>query len=350
MRTDLFDYHLPPELIAQTPGRRGESRMLVLHRNAGRIEHRQFTDVLEYLSPADLLVLNDTRVTARRLYAVREGGGQAEVLLLRPVDDRIWEALVRPGKGLKPGRTLTFTDPDSDGIPVPARVVGTTPEGGRLLEFVSSQQRDRMANWGVAPLPPYITMPLPAAEENRYQTVYARNPGSAAAPTAGLHFTDEILAQATRMGVNQTFVTLNIGIDTFRPVRADDIEAHEMHGETVTVSAEAASDINATTGRVIAVGTTSVRSMEAAAVKLVLTDPSAKRRVTAFSGQTHLFITPGYSFRGVDAIITNFHLPKSTLLMLVSAFAGHDLMMHAYAEAVRERYRFYSFGDAMLIL
>jgi S-adenosylmethionine:tRNA ribosyltransferase-isomerase len=350
MRTDLFDYPLPPELIAQTPAPRGQSRLLVLHRQTGHIEHRLFSNLREYLRAGDLLVLNNTRVSARRLKAWRPGGEPAEVLLLRPVEDRRWEALVRPGKGLKPGRILRFEPPSEEAPPVLARVVDSTPQGGRLIEFDTVEQRDRIADWGVIPLPPYIQSPLTTREEERYQTVYGSVTGSAAAPTAGLHFTHEMLEEAAQMSVGQAFVTLDIGIDTFRPVRTDEIESHQMHGEHVTVSALTAERINETTGRVIAVGTTAVRSLEAAAAGLAAANPASSHRVSEFRGETHLFITPGFRFRAVDAMITNFHLPKSTLLMLISAFAGRDMIMAAYAEAIRERYRFYSFGDAMLIL
>jgi len=367
MRTTLFDYHLPRELIAQTPISRGESRLMVLDRTSGAIRHRQFSDLLEYLVGGDVLVLNDTRVSARRLRGIREGGEPAEILLLRPVGARRWEALVNPGRGLKPGRTVQLIGPEAEGLQVAATVVDITSEGGRLLEFADSWQRDLVGGWGKTPLPPYIHSQLSATEEDRYQTVYATADGSAAAPTAGLHFTRELLDRATQSGVQQVYVTLHIGVDTFRPVRAAEIEAHEMHGEIAELSSAAATAINATRGRIVAVGTTSVRVLESAATT-VSTDyaegtaavkcavgkgessPPPARRVAPFAGETHLFISPGYQFQAVDALITNFHLPRSTLLMLVSAFAGCEAILEAYHEAIRQRYRFFSFGDAMLIL
>ncbi|HZT41788.1 MAG TPA: tRNA preQ1(34) S-adenosylmethionine ribosyltransferase-isomerase QueA [Chthonomonadaceae bacterium] len=353
MRTDLFDYDLPPERIAQTPLPRGESRLLVLHRGEGRIEHRRFSDLPAYLRPGDTLVLNDTRVTARRLEARREGGLSAEVVLLHPVGDTCWAAIVRPGRALRPGKTLTLIGPNSQ-APVTARVVATTPEGGRILDVGDPVARDALAGWGVAPLPPYINTPLPPEQEERYQTVYATYDGSAAAPTAGLHFTEEMLAAAEAMGVRQARLTLHVGIATFRPVRTEEIEAHEMHAETVSLPPEAAEIINTTTGRVIAVGTTCVRALETAGKFAEGSRLDAGNlpgpRVVPFAGETHLFISPGYHFRVVDAMITNFHLPRSTLLMLVSAFAGRETVLRAYQEAIAEGYRFFSFGDAMLIL
>jgi S-adenosylmethionine:tRNA ribosyltransferase-isomerase len=350
MRTDQFDYYLPPDLIAQTPVERGRSRMLVLHRDSGAIEHRNFSDLIEYLDPGDVLVLNDTRVSARRLYARRDRGEPAEILLLHPMEERRWTALVRPGKGLKPGRMLRFDNPAAPVETIIAQVIGSTSEGGRILEFASRRERDCIGNWGVIPLPPYITTPLGEHQEALYQTVYATNDGSAAAPTAGLHFTAAMLQQAAKMGVHHTFVTLHIGIDTFRPVRTEEIETHEMHGEFATVSAEAADVVNRATGRVIAVGTTTVRTLESAASRLISDELISASRIAPFSDETRLFISPGYRFHAVDALITNFHLPRSTLLMMISAFAGRDAVLNAYAEAVRRSYRFYSFGDAMLII
>lgn len=334
---------------------RGESRLLVLHRADGQIEHRQFPHLLTYLCSGDTLVVNDTRVIARRLRGLRPSGHEAEVLLLRPVDERRWDALVKPGRSLREGVHLTLFGPTPDTmqdgaiqqpITETARIVGETEEGGRLLEFTDSAARDRVGLWGSSPLPPYIHTPLPPAAEERYQTVYARHNGSAAAPTAGLHFTDAMLSQAQAQGVGLARVTLHVGVDTFRPVKTDDTDAHQMHGEWVTVSEEAAQVINQTLGRIIAVGTTSVRALESAAQSTI--DNSA--RVAPYTGETRLFITPGYAFHAVDALITNFHLPRSTLLMLISALAGRENIMAAYAEAVREQYRFYSFGDAMLII
>jgi len=343
MRTDEFDYDLPSELIAQTPAPRGESRLLVLHRETGSIEHRHFRDLPQYLTPADLLVLNDTRVTARRIRAIRENGKEAEVLLLRPTGERSWEALVRPGRAFRPGRTIALVGDGAERRT--AEITGVTAEGGRIIEMPSASDRDSMEHWGQTPLPPYIHTPLPLAQEERYQTVYAVHSGSAAAPTAGLHFTPEMLNCLEQQGVRNARVTLHVGVGTFRPVRTERIEDHEMHAETAVLSSEAAARINAATGRVVAVGTTSVRTLESAARAAAPGD-----RVAPFAGETRLFITPGYSFRAVDALITNYHLPRSTLLMLVSAFAGIDATRKAYREAIENGYRFFSFGDAMLII
>jgi S-adenosylmethionine:tRNA ribosyltransferase-isomerase len=338
MRTEDFDYHLPPELIAQEPLPRGQSRLLVLHRRDSTIMHRQFCDVLEYLQPGDVLALNDTRVTARRVRAWLDGGQEGEALLLRPQGDRAWEALVRPGKRFKRGANVGLEA--TGGKRLVASVVKATEEGGRVLELPSSEERDLLANAGVAPLPPYIKKHLD--DESRYQTVYAAADGSAAAPTAGLHFTEELLHAAQEKGVELVRVTLHVGIDTFRPVRVDSLEAHQMHGEWFSVSAEDAERINTRRGRLIAVGTTTVRALESAA--------DEQGRVSAVTGDTRLFIYPGYRFKAVQAILTNFHLPKSTLLMMLSAFARREQILTVYDEAVRLGYRFYSFGDAMLIL
>jgi S-adenosylmethionine:tRNA ribosyltransferase-isomerase len=347
MRTDLFDYTLPPELIAQTPAPRGESRLLVLRRTGGSIAHRQFSDIVDLLDPSDTLVLNDTRVSARRLVADRGEGRTAEVLLVKPVADRAWEALVRPGRALKPGKQLTLQSPEG-ADPVVVQVVGSTPEGGRIIEFSDRAARDAAGGWGDIPLPPYIGTALPHEEEDRYQTVYAAHNGSAAAPTAGLHFTEPILERIAAKGIRIARLTLHVGVGTFRPVRTDDIEAHEMHAEHVTLSQETAELLNSAPGRIVAAGTTTVRALESAG-QLAEANGLAGR-VAPFTGPTSIFITPGYGFRAVDALITNFHLPRSTLIMLVSALAGHEAVMHAYEEAVRERYRFFSFGDAMLVI
>jgi S-adenosylmethionine:tRNA ribosyltransferase-isomerase len=348
MRTDLFDYTLPPERIAQTPAPRGESRLLVLDRADGSFAHRRFADLPDYLRAGDTLVLNDTRVTARRLEAQRDNGQPAEILLLRPVGETCWEALVKPGRALRPGKSVVILGP-SPAEATTAQIVATTPEGGRILECADRHTRDTLATWGTTPLPPYIHTPLPAAQEARYQTVYAAQDGSAAAPTAGLHFTPELLARIEAGGVRLARLTLHVGVGTFRPVRTEDVEAHEMHAEMVSLSAEAAQVINTTPGRVIAVGTTSVRALESAVAN---SDASVPGRacVRPFYGETRLFITPGYRFRVVEALVTNFHLPRSTLLMLISAFAGREAVLHAYNEAIRAEYRFFSFGDAMLIL
>jgi S-adenosylmethionine:tRNA ribosyltransferase-isomerase len=338
MRTEDFDYHLPPHLIAQTPVPRGESRLLILHKETGQLELRQFSDLFDYLQPGDTLVVNDSRVTARRLMGRRESGAEAEALLLRPEGEECWSALVRPGKSLRPGARITFSL--RDGRVTSATVVGVTEEGGRILEFESTDIRDAMLTEGVTPLPPYITEGLP--DESRYQTVYAGPGGSAAAPTAGLHFTEEMLERAQSLGIGLARVTLHVGIDTFRPVKVDNLEEHVMHGEWYTVSDEAAQTINSTKGRIIAIGTTTVRVLESAA--------AGPREIKASSGDTRLFITPGYQFKLVDVLLTNFHLPKSTLLMLASALAGSDNIKNAYRAAVDAEFRFYSFGDAMLIV
>lgn len=339
MKVEDFDYDLPPELIAQVPVEpRDHSRLLVLHRDGGAMEHVHFYDLPRYLRAGDVLVINETRVIPARLFGQKETGGRVEILLLRPLSDRTWEALVRPGRRLKPGARVIFSDE------LAARVVKTLPDGNRLLEFdCRGDFAELLDRLGRVPLPPYITAEL--ADPERYQTVYGRERGSAAAPTAGLHFTPELLAEIERMGVDIARLTLHVGLGTFRPVKVERVEDHVMHEEYYAVSAAAAERINAARargGRVIAVGTTSVRTLETVA------DESGA--VHAGEGWTGIFIYPGYRYRAVDAMITNFHLPKSTLLMLVSAFAGRDLIMTAYREAVAERYRFFSFGDAMLIL
>ncbi len=338
MRTADFDYHLPEELIAQTPQPRGESRLLVLERNSGRIEHRHFADFPSFLQPGDTLVLNDTRVIARRLAALRENGLLAEALVLRPVNDLDCEALVRPGRSIRPGARLRLII--APGEYMEAQVVSTTEEGGRRLRFASVQERDRLFRSGSAPLPPYIKQRL--EDEERYQTVFAEVPGSAAAPTAGLHFTPEMLAGMKYSGIRLARVTLHVGLDTFRPVKTEEIEEHLMHGEHYRVCERDAEIINSSPGRIVAVGTTSVRVLESAGAE--------SGHIVAGEGETRLFIYPGYRFNVVKGLLTNFHLPKSTLLMLVSAFAGRENALNAYQEAVRERYRFFSFGDAMLVI
>lgn len=333
-----FDYDLPQELIAQTPLPRGQSRLMVLHRETGALELRTFHDVLEYIRPGDVLVLNDARVTARRYRGKRANGSPVEALLLRPVGTAAWEALVYPGRRLRPGGTFTLDAGDLG--EVEAVVDAQTPEGGRILRFASQQIRDALANRGLVPLPPYITEPL--YDEERYQTVYASAGGSAAAPTAGLHFTEDMLDRIRDLGAQTAFVTLHVGVDTFRPVREKDPSRHVMHGEWYSIGEHAADVINRRQGRLWAVGTTVVRTLESAADR--------DGRVQPGSSVTHLYIRPGYEFRVVQALLTNFHLPKSTLLMLVCAFAGYESIMGAYRQAVAWRMRFYSFGDAMLVL
>ncbi|MCL4464742.1 MAG: tRNA preQ1(34) S-adenosylmethionine ribosyltransferase-isomerase QueA [Chloroflexi bacterium] len=344
MKTSDFAYELPEELIAQTPLEpRDSSRLLVLRRDAQSLEQRTFRDLPQYLRPGDLLVANDSRVVPARLYGRRAGsGGKVEALLLVPRGQNTWEALVRPGRRLLEGAVVEFGSGDTV---VCAEVVGRTASGGRLLRFAGGDA-DRWERIGVTPLPPYIKAPL--ADPERYQTVYARERGSVAAPTAGLHFTPRLMGELAEMGIGFAFTTLHIGLDTFRPVASEEVEQHQIHSESCTLTAEAAAAVNAARaagGRVVAVGTTAVRTLESAAAQAAPGDT-----VAPYSGWTNLFIYPGYQFRAVDCLVTNFHLPRSSLLMLVSAFAGREFVLRAYRRAVAERYRFYSFGDAMLIL
>jgi S-adenosylmethionine:tRNA ribosyltransferase-isomerase len=335
-RLSDYDYDLPTDRIAQTPvDPRDASRLLVVHRNTGRIEHRQFRDVLEYLRAGDVLVVNSSRVRAARLWGRKATGGRVEVLLLKPVGDGVWETLVSPGKNAPPGGHLEM----EGGIS--AEVLDRTPAGGRLIRFSGNGSiEEALEAIGEVPLPPYITTRL--EDPTRYQTVYARALGSAAAPTAGLHFTPELLDRARAMGIRVADVTLHIGLDTFRPVKVDELDHHVMHSEWYEIAAETARMVNEATGRVIAVGTTTVRALESAARRDSKVQPGADA--------TRLFLRPGAEFAVVEGMVTNFHLPKSTLLMLVSAFAGRELIMKAYREAVESGYRFFSFGDAMLIL
>ena len=368
MKTSDFDYQLPPERIAQTPVEpRDASRLMVVHRDSGAIEHRIFRQIGDYLRPGDLLVLNQTRVIPARLFGRKaETGGKVELLLLNRRDEHTWEALVR-GKGLRPGRRIEIqaasTGPEGgseeDSAPsLRAEIVAETGSGGRLIRFEKPIEPllDRL---GVVPLPPYIHEPLADAE--RYQTVYGRIEGSAAASTAGLHFTPELLVELRRQGVEMAYATLHIGLDTFRPVKEERVEDHQMHTEWCELAAPDAERVNRAKlegRRVIAVGTTVVRTLESAAASCVPSPAEeseagaacAWQTVAAFSGPTDLFIYPGYRFRAVEALITNFHLPRSTLLMLVSAFARRDLILRAYREAIEAEYRFFSFGDAMLLL
>lgn len=348
MKTADFEYELPPELIAQTPVTpRHASRLMVVERATGRIAHRRFYEIVEYLRPGDLLVANDSRVIPARMYGHKvPTGGKVEVLLLAKRGERLWEALTR-GKHLVPGTAIALDA--LEGMPaLTCRVVEVTEAGSRLLEF-DVPVEPWLEKIGVIPLPPYIHVPL--ADRERYQTVYARVNGSVAAPTAGLHFTPELMEQVRALGAEFVFVTLHIGLDTFRPVQEEEVEQHRIHTEWCTLPAETAERINAARRegrRIIAVGTTSVRVLETGG-KLAA-ERGNKEVVVPFTGRTDLFIYPGFTFRAVDAMITNFHLPRSTLLMLVSAFAGRELILQAYQEAVRQRYRFYSFGDAMFIL
>ncbi len=367
VKTSEFDYDLPPDRIAQTPVEpRDAARLLVIDRATGRFQHRHFRDLPEYLLPGDVLVCNDSRVIPARLFGRKlPGGGRVEIFLLRKREERTWEALVRgrarvgtrvvlakaaPGShtSLPPQAGEAWvgggSGPERAADSVCARVVAELGSGSRLIEF-DRPLEPLWAELGHVPLPPYIHVPL--ADPERYQTVYARVQGSVAAPTAGLHFTPELIDRIQAMGVEFAFVTLHIGLDTFRPVQVEEIEAHPMHAEWASLTPNTAAQLNrarARGGRIIAVGTTAVRVLETAASQ------STQGDLTAYEGWTQLYITPGYRFRAVDALITNFHLPRSTLLMLVSAFAGMDLIRRAYQEAIAMGYRFYSFGDATLIL
>ncbi len=341
MKTSDFYYELPRELIAQDPlEERSDSRLLVLHRSSGRIEHRGFRDIVEYLRAGDCLVRNDTRVIPARLFGRRKDtGAVVELLLLKRMENDIWETLVKPGKKARTGARLDFGDGRLEG-----EIISVEEDGNRRIQFrYDGIFEEILDELGQMPLPPYITHTL--RDRNRYQTVYARYEGSAAAPTAGLHFTEELFDELERKGVLVANVTLHVGLGTFRPVKTENVAEHHMHSEHFRIEPEEAEKINrarAAGGRIICVGTTSCRTLESA------TGEDGVLR--SGEADTDIFIYPGYSFRIMDALITNFHLPESTLLMLVSALAGKDLVMKAYAEAVRERYRFFSFGDAMLIL
>ncbi len=342
MRVAEFDYDLPDELIAQEPlADRDGSRLLVLDRRRKTISHGQFSDIVNYIPEGDLVVVNDTKVIPARLLGRRATGGKVEVLLLTNLGDDKWECLVKPGHKVKDGDTLCMGTPTYG---LRGTVLARTGYGGRVIRWGYRGPWDELIQRvGQMPLPPYIKVPL--EEPSRYQTVYARVPGSSAAPTAGLHFTQELVASLRTKGVHLESVTLDVGLGTFRPVRADNVEEHEMHREAFTVGqsvVDAVSFLRERSGDLWAVGTTVVRALESAAAG------SGTLRPTR--GETDLFIRPGFRFGAVDHLLTNFHLPKSTLLMLVSAFAGRDFVMEAYREAVRRRYRFFSFGDAMLIL
>jgi S-adenosylmethionine:tRNA ribosyltransferase-isomerase len=341
LRLEDFNYDLPPELIAQCPTeRRDQSRLLVLDRRTGAMEHRIFHDLVLYLKPSDILVMNDTRVLPARLLGRRSvTGGKVEVLLLKEIAPGQWETLVKPGRRCPPGETLVFGQGQ-----LTAYIKERTPEGGRIVAF-NVQGPDFLTTLndiGQIPLPPYIHAQL--TDPERYQTVYAKHLGSAAAPTAGLHFTPELLARIRALGVETVFITLNVGLGTFRPVQEEVIEKHHMHQESYYISPETAQLINTAKKegrRIVAVGTTVVRTLESA---------GETGHVEPGGRSTDLFIYPGFDFKIVDALVTNFHLPKSSLLMLVAALAGYDNIMAAYQEAVHQRYRFFSFGDAMLII
>jgi S-adenosylmethionine:tRNA ribosyltransferase-isomerase len=398
MRTDDFDYHLPQELIAQSPVEpRDSSRLMVLSRESGQIEHRQFPDLLQYLRPGDVMVFNQSRVIPARLYGHRvDTGSRAEFLLLRRNADGTWQAMAKPGRRLRPGVVVQIEEPspkspqppitkgglsasaDQDGVlnnPPPFRKGGTdggfrSPDTGFSVEIIAAHDdglktvrlssEEGIERFGHTPLPPYIKETLDDTE--RYQTVYSRQPGSVAAPTAGLHFTEDLLQKARDLGVETVFVTLHVGLDTFKPVDEDDPTEHKIHSEHYSIDAEAAEALNrakAEGRRIIAVGTTSVRVLEQAGLDL---EQSGQTALTATESEASLFILPGHKFRIVDAMVTNFHLPRSSLLMLVSAFveqgqesngpstgSGRAVVMMAYEKAIVEQYRFYSFGDAMFI-
>ena len=339
MKTHDFWYDLPEELIAQTPlERRDSSRLMVLNRQTGEISHRHFYDIPDYLRPGDCLVMNDSRVLPARLLGHRPTGGAVEVLLLRDLGEKKWECLCKPGRKMQVGQEVIFGNGE-----LTATVTQVQEDGNRVVEFhyqgIFLEVLERL---GKMPLPPYIKAEL--QDQERYQTVYSREVGSAAAPTAGLHFTKELLEKIREKGINEAFVTLHVGLGTFRPVKTEEITEHHMHSELCMMNAETADMLNATRrngGRIICVGTTSCRTLES----LVNADGSFEAKTK----WTDIFIYPGYAFKAMDGLITNFHLPESTLVMLVSAFAGREHVLNAYAEAVKERYRFFSFGDAMFI-
>ena len=341
MKKSDFYYDLPEELIAQTPLlQRDHSRLMTLDRKTGKVSHEHFYNIIDHLVPGDCLVINDTRVLPARLYGQKTGGGSAavEVLLLENVEGDLWDCIVYPGRRLKEGATISFGDGQLTAV-----VEGVKPDGNRLIRFsYEGIFLEHLERLGTMPLPPYIKEKL--QDQERYQTVYSRENGSAAAPTAGLHFTPELLEKIREKGVDIVRITLHVGLGTFRPVKEEEITDHVMHSERYCVTEEAARRINAARargGRVICVGTTSCRTLETVTDEQHVTHPG--------SGSTSIFIYPGYRFKGVDAIITNFHLPESTLIMLVSAFSTREIVLDAYKEAVRERYRFFSFGDAMFL-
>lgn len=341
MELSDFNYELPEELIAQDPLlKRSDSRLMVVHRDTGEIEHKHFSDVIDYLNPGDCLVINETKVIPARLMGVKEETGAViEVLLLKNKGNNIWETLVKPGKKMKPGAVVTF----GDGI-LKGEVLEVVEDGNRLIKFsYEGIWEEILDSLGEMPLPPYITHKL--EDKNRYQTVYAKNSGSAAAPTAGLHFTEELLKKIEDKGVKIARLTLHVGLGTFRPVKVEKIEEHHMHSEFYMISEECAELVNETRkngGRIVAVGTTSTRTLESAA--------DSEGNLAPCSGWTDIFIYPGYKFKCVNLLITNFHLPESTLIMLVSAFYDREKVLDAYKEAVKERYRFFSFGDASMFI
>ncbi|MCE4046906.1 MULTISPECIES: tRNA preQ1(34) S-adenosylmethionine ribosyltransferase-isomerase QueA [Bacillaceae] len=341
MKVDLFDFHLPEELIAQVPLKdRTSSRLMVVDKETGSLEHRTFKDIIEYINPGDCLVLNDTRVLPARLHGEKEDtGAHIEVLLLKQQEGEQWETLVKPAKRVKKGTVISFGDGKLRAV-----CKEELEHGGRILEFVyDGIFYEILDELGEMPLPPYIKETLD--DQDRYQTVYAKERGSAAAPTAGLHFTEELLEELKQKGVHIAFITLHVGLGTFRPVNVEDIDKHEMHAEFYQITAGTAKLLNKVResgGRILSVGTTSTRTLETIAT-------ANDGQFVESSGWTSIFIYPGYEFKGIDGMITNFHLPKSTLIMLVSALAGREHILHAYETAVKEHYRFFSFGDAMFI-
>ena len=350
MHINDFDYELPEELIAQKPQKdRDKCRLMVLRRSDNSIEHRHFFDILEYLKEGDCLLLNDSKVIPARLYGIKEGtGARVEFLLIKRIEGDIWETMVRPGKRLKPGDSVLFSD--EEGKKLRAEILDYGEDGTRIVKMeYDGILMERLEEFGSMPLPPYISRPSNDEDKDDYQTVYCHEEGSVAAPTAGLHFTTELLEKAREKGVKIAFVTLHVGIGTFRPVKCETIEDHHMHFEEYSVSEETAEIVNQTIlsgGRVISVGTTSTRTAESAAC---FDEKSGKYLLKAGSGSTDIFIYPGYEFKIIESLITNFHLPKSTLMMLVSALYDREHILKAYDEAVREEYRFFSYGDAMFI-
>ncbi len=350
MHINDFDYKLPEELIAQKPQKdRDKCRLMVLRRSDNSIEHRHFFDILEYLKEGDCLLLNDSKVIPARLYGIKEGtGARVEFLLIKRIEGDTWETMVRPGKRLKPGDSVVFSD--EDGKKLRADILDYGEDGTRIVKMdYDGILMERLEEIGSMPLPPYISRPSNDEDKDDYQTVYCHEEGSVAAPTAGLHFTTELLEKAREKGVKTTFVTLHVGIGTFRPVKCETIEEHHMHFEEYSVSEETAEIVNETVlsgGRVISVGTTSTRTAESAAC---FDEKSGKYLLKAGSGSTDIFIYPGYEFKIIESLITNFHLPRSTLMMLVSALYDREHILKAYDEAVKEEYRFFSYGDAMFI-
>ena len=348
MHINDFDYELPQELIAQTPAeKRDFSRLMVVHRNSGEVEHKHFYDIVDYLREGDCLVLNNSKVLPARLYGKKEGtGANVEFLLIKRIEGDTWETMVRPGKRLKPGDSVSFSD---DKL-FRAVIEDYGEDGTRIVRFeYEGIFLERLEELGKMPLPPYIERENNSQDKDRYQTVYAKNEGSVAAPTAGLHFTPELLEKVKGKGVKLAYVTLHVGIGTFRPVKVENIEEHHMHFEEYFIDEETAKTINDTVkagGRIVSVGTTSTRTVESAAV---YDEESGRYLVQAGHGSTGIFIYPGYEFKIIDSLITNFHLPKSTLLMLISALYNREDILRVYRIAVEEKYRFFSYGDAMFI-